>query len=46
VRGKSQGRAMTQSLVGEGDNKVSIAREVIINLRKRSGPSTWQPTCG
>jgi hypothetical protein len=37
---RSRGGAPTKSLVVEGDNKVSIAREAITALGKTSGPGT------
>jgi hypothetical protein len=37
---------VTKSLVGEGDNKVLIAREVTTALGKTSVPGTWRPACG
>jgi hypothetical protein len=43
---RAWGGASTKSQVGEGDNKVSIAREAITTLGKTSGPSTWWPPCG
>jgi hypothetical protein len=38
--------APTKSRVGEGDNKISIAREAIIALGKTSGPCTWRSASG
>jgi hypothetical protein len=43
---RPRGGAPTKAQVGEGDNKVSIAREAIIVLGKTSGPGTWRPACG
>jgi hypothetical protein len=43
---RATGGAVTQSLVGEGDNKVLIARESITALGKTNGPCTWWPACG
>jgi hypothetical protein len=43
---RARGCAPTKSLVGEGDNKVLIAREASTALGKTSGPGTWQPACG
>jgi hypothetical protein len=43
---RDRGGAVTKSLVGEGDNKVSIAREVTTALGKTSDLGTWRPACG
>jgi hypothetical protein len=43
---RTRGDAPIKLLVGEGDNKVSIAKEAIRARGETSGRGTWRPACG